>query len=304
MTPGTWYGTNSAHLQKLGDLPEPRRPRRLGDLPNESVRDRYRRKGQGDDALVELECSSCHHLNGVTATSVRGDGGIFAPITFERDCKGCHDGDLRMTLAADKVQYSLQPLHGLHASELEKWLASELASAVLHDQSQSPKLIDGRLDPRDRDKIEQEMKPRIDSLKKTAQEKLFGSSQGTCAKCHRVENDKVVPPKIPTVWLPKSWFDHASHRALDCSACHEDKGSKVENEITVLGVPEKQASIPNIDNCRQCHGPSSTGGVGVRAGCVDCHRYHNGDHPLQGRGAAAFEPSPKRGSIKDWIEGK
>ena len=38
--------------------------------------------------------------------------------------------------------------------------------------------------------------------------------------------------------------------------------------------------------------PKKTGGErilggGVRHGCTDCHRYHNGDLPLQGRGANA-----------------
>ena len=30
--------------------------------------------------------------------------------------------------------------------------------------------------------------------------------------------------------------------------------------------------------------------AGVRHRCTDCHRYHNGDHALQGRGAPARDP--------------
>ena len=45
------------------------------------------------------------------------------------------------------------------------------------------------------------------------------------------------------------------------------------------------------------------GEAGVRHNCVDCHRYHNGDHPLQGRGAAAFDP-PKKTTIAEWIGGR
>ena len=29
----------------------------------------------------------------------------------------------------------------------------------------------------------------------------------------------------------------------------------------------------------------------MRHGCADCHRYHNGDHPFQGRGAPARDPA-------------
>jgi len=32
---------------------------------------------------------------------------------------------------------------------------------------------------------------------------------------------------------------------------------------------------------------------GVRHGCVDCHRYHGADHPLQGPGSPHREPKER-----------
>ena len=62
---------------------------------------------------------------------------------------------------------------------------------------------------------------------------------------------------------------------------------------------ELPANIPGIDNCRQCHAPASVNANseprgGVRFDCVECHRYHNGERPLQGLGAAQRDPPPAR----------
>ena len=43
-------------------------------------------------------------------------------------------------------------------------------------------------------------------------------------------------------------------------------------------------------------------GGGARHSCTDCHRYHNGDHPLQGRGAAARDTG-KPLTLAEWLKG-
>jgi hypothetical protein len=64
--------------------------------------------------------------------------------------------------------------------------------------------------------------------------------------------------------------------------------------------------IPGIDNCQKCHAPRrEDNGVvsgGVRFHCTECHRYHNGAHPLQGIGAAARAPAERRG-LEDFLRG-
>jgi hypothetical protein len=57
--------------------------------------------------------------------------------------------------------------------------------------------------------------------------------------------------------------------------------------------------IEGIKSCQTCH--NST--VGVRSGCIDCHTYHHGDFPLQGRGAPDLGPKAKY-SIGDFLKGK
>ena len=66
--------------------------------------------------------------------------------------------------------------------------------------------------------------------------------------------------------------------------------------------------IAGVKTCRACHAPAGmkvelpsgqpAAAAGIRHGCVDCHRYHNGDHPLQGLGAPARNPAESPTSTK------
>jgi hypothetical protein len=68
--------------------------------------------------------------------------------------------------------------------------------------------------------------------------------------------------------------------------------------------------LPGISVCIQCHGsaPSSLTGLasgGAGSGCTECHRYHNGDQPLQGLGASARGvPSKERLSVEQFQGGE
>jgi len=86
--------------------------------------------------------------------------------------------------------------------------------------------------------------------------------------------------------------------------------------VSRRGVPGQQERLdeqqgragPRIDNCVQCHAPQSVkAGVvhgGARADCVECHRYHNGEHALQGIGAAARGvPEAQRLDLRQFLSG-
>ncbi|MBI3458027.1 MAG: hypothetical protein HY002_19810 [Candidatus Rokubacteria bacterium] len=94
---------------------------------------------------------------------------------------------------------------------------------------------------------------------------LFFGRQG-CPYCHTVERaeplPRIVPTKIPARWLPHSAFDHRAHRPLACVACHDRTPKSVETADVLL---------PRIGVCRDCHRE----GRGARAGCVECHLYHD-----------------------------
>jgi hypothetical protein len=128
---------------------------------------------------------------------------------------------------------------------------------------------------------------------------LFGSGQKGCLECHKMTPDPfklvrsenletaaITSVKSPKVWLPGAAFDHSAHRAVRCLECHSQALKQTKETKDVL-------LIPGIDNCIQCHAPAevkagvSRGGAGRH--CTECHRYHNLDNPLAGRGSSTRE---------------
>jgi hypothetical protein len=104
---------------------------------------------------------------------------------------------------------------------------------------------------------------------------LFDSSSG-CFYCHvrkseAAPNNPILSDRLPETestnlrptWLTKSQFKHDSHRMLKCSECHPAETSAETSDVL----------IPRLATCQQCHNPQ----VGVRSGCVECHRYHPSD---------------------------
>lgn len=132
-----------------------------------------------------------------------------------------------------------------------------------------------------------------------------------CALCHylhpspvslvragAIRDLAIEPVNVPNVWFERARFDHSAHQAVDCNECHaEVKTSK--NNTDVL--------LPGIAKCVQCHGPA-TGRSGKTQGgagdsCTECHRFHNGDHPIQGRGASSRGVTEERRTIDQFLHG-
>jgi hypothetical protein len=130
---------------------------------------------------------------------------------------------------------------------------------------------------------------------KTRRDARLPMSRGGCVECHELkpagrplvdlkaaESLEIKDVNVRPLWFESARFDHAAHRAVECAACHKDVEKSKDQSIPLL---------PNIEQCVDCHAPSTTragrpvGGAGVS--CVECHRYHNGDHPAQGVGARA-----------------
>ena len=113
-----------------------------------------------------------------------------------------------------------------------------------------------------------------------------------CMKCHvGTGKGEGHIDKIPdrSVWLTKAKFDHVSHRGATCASCHPGTGAVVTDPKSAV-IDKEPVAIAGLANCRTCHAPG-----GVRHACTDCHAYHNGDHPLEGRGAKARYPQEPKG---------
>ena len=64
---------------------------------------------------------------------------------------------------------------------------------------------------------------------------------------------------------------------------------QVSRILAADGSPNAEASrtkddvmLPGIGTCVECHAPLSHERGGARFDCAECHRYHNGDRPLDG----------------------
>ena len=93
---------------------------------------------------------------------------------------------------------------------------------------------------------------------------------------------RIIPPAMPDVWLPHATFNHAAHRAVACLECHPGATTSIDRDRKIL--------LPDIKTCRSCHSEHPTAvdfaKQSVRFTCTTCHRYHNGDRPYSGIGAA------------------
>ncbi len=304
---------NPGQVAKVGN----KGAKTLAVLADKTTRDRYRGEGQTDESPIQLQCASCHvtdavdykagHLDGLpqsAALPVRGSGKQILPITYENQCKACHP------LTFDGANLDLAVPHRVQPKEINQFLRSTYAGLILQKDPKRPvkvtlpKPIPGSLPDSD----ELGMRAEVDKAVSAAEAYIY-SGKSTCLECHEAQMsakgrpETITPPNVPALWLTKSKFDHTAHRGVGCLDCHAAARSS-EHATDIL--------IPGIASCRECHAPKSPSGFfatsdkaplgGVRHDCTTCHSYHDGDHPLNGRGALAENGTDER-SFADFLRG-
>lgn len=270
----------------------------------------------------------------------RSDGQAFLPVNFEKHCKACHP------LTVDDLGDRPVP-HRAQPPELQEFLREVYSARYIQDKLRpltdiKPTPGVERLDPLpdDLDPAAKKLaRGKIEDQVTAAMQTLFGGNK-TCLECHyavtpEAEADAaptpapmfptaIVPPQIPTIWMPRAQFDHSAHRAMTCAACHpaiydaktiyrtpteeanaaREYGSSIGRDTQDPDIKyQHRPNLPSIATCQECHSPARTtddgtklGGVGH--GCTECHNYHHVDRWLQGPGTPWNFP-PKGGrSIK------
>jgi cytochrome c5/uncharacterized protein YlaI len=111
-----------------------------------------------------------------------------------------------------------------------------------------------------------------------------------CIVCHEVvrmplpgkgQNEiawNIAAVHVSSGWLPKSRFDHLSHRTYKCADCH-DRVAKSKSSSDV--------AIPDIETCRTCHAGNEPVANKVVSTCIACHAFHVPGHAPMGRRAEA-----------------
>ena len=283
MTPGVAYSKQAIDNKTGGAM-------KLKDIPTE-YRERYRQPGQGDDAIVQLNCASCHQLDsgrvgekvpesfeadrkawtatewlakGLPVDSVlppRGEGAYFQAVNYNLNCKACHPmagGKLplrpdRPDLLIDLVQLP----HGVQPKVLRQQMEASVVNQLLKATPAADKpVLPGRLDPlpvKKSDAIEKEAADFVRSFEK----RLYQSANAGCLQCHtatgKANEPVIVKPNSPVLWYPHSKFNHARHRAMDCASCHPGQKGNIFGDSEVANqVDLRKPQPPNIPGIDNC----------------------------------------------------
>lgn len=272
--------------------------------------------------LLTLDCAACHDLD--SASAPRQSGQVYLPVAYDKHCASCHD--LGIGEKATAVKANLKPFRVTHkatAGKLKDELGQKFLSLLTAADPKSLTLkptTGQRLDP-PVPRVAESVRAEVTRLTDETLKELFAAPaanpQGMyagaryCQKCHVAEPESALTLKktdVHPVWLPSGRFDHSKHRTMDCAGCHAEKFKPLAGPLTAKDELEPP-DIPGVDNCRMCHAPAGKtaqgrplGGVGHA--CVDCHSYHNGDHPLHGPGSPFRDPPARRRlTIDDMLRG-
>ena len=211
-----------------------------------------------------LECNSCH---------LNDDAGkLMQPINMVNHCSDCHTmifdpeapdrvvphGDPDTVLLTLEEYYSRQFL----LAELGREpTATEVSDFMLRRPG---KAVDQRQTQ------QQTLESPWGKATSVAQE-IF--ERTTCKTCHETSIDdsgkflskwRVNPIRLTTNWMPKSDFDHFSHKTFNCAACHSATVSDSANDVL----------MPDLPSCEACHTGSRTHESKLPTTCIGCHDFH------------------------------
>ncbi|MGI9271092.1 MAG: cytochrome c3 family protein [Woeseiaceae bacterium] len=212
------------------------------------------------DGRRVIECAECH----VPETG----GARMLPISMVDHCSSCH------TLAFDPDDPTREVPHGdpdAVVQTLVEYYSARLLGADPDAVEQRVRRPGQALSRVDRDRAAAEA--RVQALR--VAEDLF--ERRACTNCHIVNklDDNadvpwdVVPVTLTNSFLPHANFSHAAHQTevTSCEGCHDARSSSSADDML----------IPDIDNCRGCHGSgiaSRNNAEQTPSTCVMCHSFH------------------------------
>lgn len=302
--PGTIAFNHKRHLTRgIPLVTDPKKPFTIADVQAE-YREQYRVWADGD-GVIQLDCAACHRAGRDRAATspqtlaelppnlvqpARPDGALMLPIVYEEHCQACHPLSVRREGADGSLLGAVTVRHRVQPPQLDELLRTHYMEEFLKGRlTANPALLNSPL-PGKNPLREDITTARAEIDRRIAADKALLLGPDTCEKCHqslRQNRARILPADIPQVWYKRARFDHAAHRKSQCIDCHKAAQTSERNTDVLL---------PRMGGCLECHAPpwqsATAHGGGARFDCVECHRYHNGDHPLEGRGAAAWRPTP------------
>ncbi len=245
---------------------------------------------------VTLDCANCH---------VRDEAGIrFKPVTMKDHCQSCHSLEFEPKVTTRQVP------HG-NVGDVLTTLNEFYAQAALADTP-----IDVVVEAGIRRPGEHMSETRRQAALAWAADKAGKIARDlfevrVCFLCHEITPDaaatavagdlpaswKIAPIAVTQHWLPKSRFPHSQHDTFECAKCHAVATSKTSADI----------AIPDLKNCRECHGGSEPARDKARGTCETCHGFHTGSHkagvPAIVPGSNLPRPAPQQSTAGTAIGG-
>ena len=289
-------------------------PTTLAGLPDEAKLN-YK-KFEQPNGMLELKCEACHSLDSEivgkdeqpATTQLRSKGDYYQPVNFEQHCRSCHPIEAPATVSNGLKFDRIAVPHRLRSAETKDYLSGRYAKLLAAEKpftSALPFLPGGRTDPAPEwASVAKSFRDEVAKISDEGFVKLFHGEGKGCMKCHISNDEKIAPIPNRSIWLTKAKFDHTSHRLATCASCHPGTASAVDAGGKTEWSEKESVQILGLDSCRICHSPGTTrvekpdGSTfhagGIRSNCTDCHTYHNGANPHQGRGAKARDPDHPR----------
>lgn len=221
----------------------------------------------GPDGVVRMVCGDCHRAE--------AGGAYMQPVTMESHCADCHlltfdPGSPEREMPHGQPDMVVRLLEEFYSREF-LWGPTVAPTARSIREARRPGQMTA-LTAAERAQAVERARQRALEVAETIFERT------TCAICHEVERVddpnrdspwQVLPVQLQNVWMPKSWFDHASHRTMECVDCHAAETSSSATDVL----------MPDIASCRECHGGGHASNKLISE-CVDCHVFHLRDTGL------------------------
>lgn len=256
-------------------------------------REAYRRPGDNDDSLVQLDCASCHQpftLKSSDSKYQPDTGAYYAPIDFETHCVACHQitfpgqdlNDLPLPHVAQRQEFAKL----IAAKENIGRLGGKLLTAGDQEFATEPATKLGLPD-------------QPDALLRSKLDEAVSAVFVRCQQCHfepDLEPETIaqalagsLPPLISQRWFEHSFFNHAAHASIErCGYCHPiptPQGPAQDQQHVLIRGPascvacHRSADLPTpaeIDTADKRLAELGTirQPTWASAQCTTCHRYH------------------------------
>ena len=223
--------------------------------------------GRASDKTWDMGCNSCH--------VAEADGSLMRPIEMERDCGYCHE----LTFKADNIDV-LRELPHAKPTQVSEIIHDYYSARVLEGGVKVPGAPEGARRRPGTKLSDEDRAQSLEWASQQAENELKGIMETRlCGDCHiaaaDVEKDargrtiwRVEGALLQRHWMPKSFFEHGPHFAMDCVSCHEATKSKESSDVL----------MPGIEICQDCHLGEQAGDTTASSECLACHDFHIDDY--------------------------